>query len=256
MLKIIIIEDEKRIAQELKSIVCEMDDEIEIVAMISSVSEADEFFASMTKCDLIFSDIQLTDGLSFDIFKKATIAAPVIFCTAYDQYALEAFKTNSIDYILKPFDKESVAKALKKYYLLKSQFSSHQANMVNLLQSFESQLQKTAATSSIIINKGDKIIPIKLQDIALFYCEDEYVYALSFDLQKNIVSQSLDELEKMCGAAFFRANRQHLVSRKSIKDVSRYFNRKLLLNLEINYPAQIAVSRLKAHSLIEWLSQI
>ncbi len=255
MLRIFIIEDEKRIAQELKSILCEIDDEIEIVTILSSVSEATEFLSSETKCDLIFSDIQLTDGLSFDILKKVHTSVPVIFCTAYDKYALEAFKTNSIDYILKPFDKESVAKALEKYYLLKNQFSSFQPNMEGLLKNFENQLLKTQATSSIIISKGDKIIPVKLQDIALFYYEDEYVFALSFDLKKNIVTQSLDELERMCGTAFFRTNRQYLVNRKTIKDVSRYFNRKLLINLTINYPDQILVSRLKAHSLVEWLSQ-
>ena len=257
MLKIIIIEDEKRIAQELKSILCGMDDEIEIVSILSSVSEASEFLSSGTMYDLIFSDIQLTDGLSFDIFKKENIAAPVIFCTAYDKYALEAFKTNSIDYILKPFDKESVAKALEKYYLLKNQFSTFQPNLESLLKNFENQLQKTqtASASSIIISKGDKIIPVKLQEIALFYYEDECVFALSFDLKKNMVTQSLDELEKTCGSTFFRANRQYLVNRQTIKDVSRYFNRKLLLNLSINYPDQILVSRLKAHSLLEWLSQ-
>lgn len=255
MLRIVIIEDEKRIAQELKSVLCMIDGEIDVVSILSSVNQSLEFFASETGFDLIFSDIQLTDGLSFDIFKKIILSVPVIFCTAYDKYALEAFKTNSIDYVLKPFDKESIAKSLEKYYRLKKQLSSYQTNMEGLLKNFENQQIKQRSAQSIIVNQGDKIIPVKLSDIALFYYEDEYVFAFSFDLKKHILTQSLDELEKICGITFFRANRQYLVNRKAIKDVSRHFNRKLMLNLTINYPAKILVSRLKSASLVEWLAQ-
>lgn len=255
MLRIVIIEDEKRIAQELQSVLCMIDDEIEIVSIVSSVNHALEFFASGVGFDLIFSDIQLTDGLSFDIFKKIKPTVPVIFCTAYDQYALEAFKTNSIDYVLKPFDKESIAKSLEKYYHLKKQFSSFQSNMDGLLHHFENLQIKPKTEQSIIVNQGDKIIPVKLSDIALFFYEDEYVFAFSYDLKKHILTQSLDELEKIGGDTFFRANRQYLVNRKAIRDVSRHFNRKLLINLTINYPAQILVSRLKSSALVEWLAQ-
>jgi len=255
MLKIVIIEDEKRTAQELSEILRSIDDEIEILSVLSSVEQSVLFFKTEHVFDLIFSDIQLTDGLSFDIFKTIKISVPVIFCTAYDKYALEAFKTNTIDYILKPFDKESVIKALEKYETLKDNFSSYDNNLKNLLKRVEDRYLLVQPESiSVIINQGDKIIPLKIQEIALFLHEDDYVFAVTFDLKKHILNSTLEELEDKCGTTFFRANRQYLVNRKAIKDASRYFNRKLKLNLILNYPQQILISRLKSQQFIDWLS--
>jgi two-component system response regulator LytT len=251
MLKIAIIEDEKLTALDLADTLKKVDSDIEIVAILASVKQAISYFKSAGKFDLIFSDIQLPDGLSFDIFKNVQITVPVIFCTAYDQYALEAFDTNSIDYLLKPFNKASVSKALDKYQGLKSNFSAPDNNFDKLLQTLGQKLSRQ--TTSIIIHQGDKIIPIETQNIALFFLEDEYVFALTFNLKKHIVTQNLEELEHLCGTSFFRVNRQYLVNRKAIKDATRYFNRKLLIHLNLDYSDQIIVGKLKTSLFLEWL---
>lgn len=255
-MKVIIIEDEKRTAKELATTLEAIDDQIEVVTILSSVEQAISYLQNNLDFDLIFSDIQLSDGLSFEIFNKIRLSVPVIFCTAYDKYALEAFNTNSIDYILKPFDQNSVAKALEKYHTLKSNFSSFNSSLDNLLRTkgaASSTMQQ--AYTSIVISQGDKIIPIRTTEIALFVCEDDYVFALKFDLKRHLVSQSLEELESVCGDTFFRANRQYLINRKAIKEASRHFNRKIQVNLTFNYPNQILISRLKVTEFIEWLAQ-
>jgi len=254
MMKVIIIEDEKRTAKELATTLESIDDQIEVVTILSSVEQAISYMRNNSDFDLIFSDIQLSDGLSFEIFNKIRLSAPVVFCTAYDKYALESFNTNSIDYILKPFDRNSVAKSLEKYHTLKSNFAAFNLNFNNLLRTIGAP-SSTVQQTSIIVSKGDRIVPIKTTTIALFVHEDDYVFALTFDLKRHLVSQSLEELESVCGDIFFRANRQYLINRKAVEDVSRHFNRKIQVNLTFNYPTQILISRLKVTQFIEWLTQ-
>jgi len=256
MMKVIIIEDEKRTAKDLATTLESIDDQIEVVTILSSVEQAIFYLQNNSDFDLIFSDIQLCDGLSFEIFNKIQLSVPVIFCTAYDKYALEAFNTNSIDYILKPFDRNSVAKSLEKYHTLKSNFTTFNISLNNLLRTLgapSSTIQQSS--TSIVICQGDRIIPIKTTAIALFVYEDDCVFALTFDLKKHLVSKPLEDLELVCGDMFFRANRQYLINRKAIKDASRHFNRKILVNLTFDYPYQILISRLKVTQFIEWLEQ-
>jgi len=256
MMKVIIIEDEKRTAKELATTLESIDDQIKVVTILPSVEQTITYMQNNSDFDLIFSDIQLSDGLSFEIFNKIRLSVPVIFCTAYDKYALEAFNTNSIDYILKPFDRNSVAKSLEKYHTLKSNFSSFNISLNNLLRTLGAPSSSILQTStSIVISQGDRIIPIKTTTIALFVHEDDYVFALTFDLKKHLVSQSLEELESVCGDIFFRANRQYLINRKAIEDASRHFNRKIQVNLTFDYPDQILISRLKVTQFIEWLAK-
>jgi DNA-binding LytR/AlgR family response regulator len=201
---------------------------------------------------LIFSDIQLPDGLSFEIFKRIPISVPVIFCTAYDQYALKAFGANGIDYLLKPFSKDSVSKAIDKYRLLKKPLSNQTDRFTLLIKMLERKADWK--TSSIIVYMGDKIIPIEIERIAIFYLEDNYVFAFTFEQKKYIVSQSLNELEDLCGPSFFRVNRQYLVNRKAIKDAARYLNRKILVHLHVAFPYQILIGKLKTVQFLEWLT--
>lgn len=252
MLKVVIIEDEEFTAKDLADTIKKIDSDIKIVTILASVEEALDYFKSNDDFDLVFSDIQLPDGLSFDIYKAVKINVPVIFCTAYDQYALNAFEVNGIDYLLKPFNKASVAKALDKYVALTSRNKTPDSNFENLIQKLEQKFNRKS--NSIIVHKGDKILPIELNQIALFYIEDEYVFALTFDSKKYLLSHKLDELENLCGNDFFRANRQHLVNRKSIIDASKYFNRKILVNVKVDYPEQILVGKLKVTSFLQWLT--
>ena len=251
MLRVIIIEDEKYTAKDLADTLKKVDSNIEIVATLSSVEQAVNFFKKEKEFDLIFSDIQLPDGLSFDVFKSVKIEVPVIFCTAFDKYALEAFDTNGIDYLLKPFNKASVSKALDKYMALKFNFKSPETNLDKLIYKLEQQMSRQS--NSVIVYQRDKIVPVETNQIALFYLEDDYAFALTFDSKKHILTQSLEDLENLCGNGFFRANRQYLVNRKAIKDASRYLNRKILINLNVNYPEQILVGKLKITSFLQWL---
>ena len=252
MLRVIIIEDEKYTAKDLADTLMKVDNDIEIVATLVSVEQAVNFFKKETEFDLIFSDIQLPDGLSFDVFKSVKVKVPVIFCTAFDKYALEAFDTNGIDYLLKPFNKASVSKALDKYMALKLNFKAPETNLDKLINKLEQQISRQS--NSVIVYQGDKIVPVETNQIALFYLEDDYAFALTFDSKKHILTQSLEELENLCGNTFFRANRQYLVNRKAIKDASRYLNRKILINLNVNYPEQILVGKLKITSFLQWLA--
>lgn len=252
MLSTIIIEDEKLTAQDLAKTLHRIDPDINIKAILSTVEEAVQYFKSQPVPDLIFSDIELTDGISFDIFKQVKINVPVVFCTAYDQYALKAFDANGIDYILKPFSIDSISKALDKFQLLKGNIE-YPTDIFSQLKDIITT-ERTSSKSSIIVYQGDKIIPISIENIALCYIEDGYVFALLFDQKKHLISHTLDELERICGFNFFRANRQYLVNRKAINNAIRYSDRKTLLTLNIDFPDKIIISKLKVRSFVEWLA--
>ena len=246
-MKIVIIEDERYTAEDLINTLSRVDSKIEIIGVFSSVQSAVEFFKGNTSYDLIFSDIQLPDGLSFEIFKKAAVRKPVIFCTAYDEYAIDAFGANGIDYILKPFNLVTVSKALEKYSTLKSNFIPKDFNALG------KQMMNIEPCASILINKGERIIPLEVRDVAVFSLSQRRVSAYSFDGKNYRPGYKLNELAKLCGNDFFRANRQYLVNRKAISDVAHHQNRKLVLNLNVDFNEQIVVGKIKASSFLKWM---
>lgn len=252
MLNVVIIEDEKLTALDLVNTLRKIDADIKVEVILATVEEAVAYLQSNPHPDLVFSDIQLPDGLSFEIYKQVSLPVPVIFCTAYDQYALKAFEVNGIDYILKPFNKETVSRAIDKYRLLKGDTHDQSEIFDRFIQTLGQK--SVRQNSSIIIYQGDKILPIEIDRIALFYLEENTVFAHTFEQKKHIVSQTLEELESLCGTSFFRVNRQFLVNRKAIKNASRYLNRKILVHLNIAYAPQILVGKLKTSQFIEWLS--
>ena len=218
-MKIVIIEDEKLTAKDLAKTINVVEPDFEIVVILHSVEDAIDFFKTKPEIDLIFSDIELGDGLSFEIFEKLQISVPIIFCTAYNQYALEAFKAVGIDYLLKPFSKQSVGKAIEKFYLLKGKNTKQENEFSDLMSLIKNQLNPNR-NPSIIIQQADKIIPLDANKIALFHIEDDNVYAYTFDQSKHLLNQKLDILEKQFSPIFFRANRQFLVNRKAVKDAA------------------------------------
>jgi two-component system, LytTR family, response regulator LytT len=252
-MKIVIIEDEKLTAKDLSRTIQGIDEDAEIIAILPSVEEATEYLLVNKNIDLIFSDIQLGDGLSFEIFEKVQNQIPVIFCTAFNEYALEAFKTVGIDYLLKPFSKSSVSKALEKYNQLRERMTPPKEDLSSLMNILKNQMNPTKS-SSIIMQQGDKIIPINSDNIALFYIEDDYVFAYTFEGKKHLLSQKLDKLETQFSTTFFRANRQFLVNRKAVRDASHHFNRKIEINLTIPFSEQIIVGKLKITAFLEWLA--
>jgi len=242
------------VAEDLgKSITELVKDPVQIV-QLRSVKESVAYFKTAPAPDMIFSDIQLGDGLSFEIFITVPMAVPVIFCTAYDEYALDAFKANGIDYILKPFTTQTLERALNKYNQFKQLFSAKEppsySNLMQLLVDREA-----TKTASILVYYQDKIMPIKLNDIALVYLETDVVHLLTFSGKTYYPNKNLDELEKLAGSHFFRANRQFLVCRKAIIDVSSFFSRKLALNLAIPFKEKVTVSKGKAALFLEWLTK-
>lgn len=250
-MKVVIIEDEKLTAKDLVKTLLAIDSDIEIVCTIHSVEEGISFFQNKQEVDLIFSDIELGDGLSFDIFQRYQNTTPIIFCTAYQQYMLDAFNTAGIDYVVKPFSKQTIEKALIKFNGLKEKFQRPTSDLEKIYASLKDNLR--GKVPSIIVHQGDKIIPISGYDIALFYIENECVFAYTFEQKRFLVNQKLDSLEKNF-LSFYRANRQFLINRKAVKDASQYFNRKMIVNLTIPFKEQIVIGKLKTTEFINWLA--
>ena len=241
-MKVIIVEDEKLAAERLKTLINDYDASIEIMACLESIEETVQYLKQSTPPDVLLLDIHLSDGHSFEIFKQVNYNRPVIFTTAYDQYALEAFKIFSIDYILKPFDKNSIAQALNKYQILKEKLHSPVVNYENLLSLLKPQ---TNRIQSLIVHQADKIIPLSVAEIALVFLKNQVIHLHTFAGKEYHIYQTLDELEHKLNPQFYRVNRQFLVNRKAINDVSQYFGRKLLLNLSFNFPEQLTISKEK-----------
>ncbi|QES88450.1 LytR/AlgR family response regulator transcription factor [Rhizosphaericola mali] len=249
-MNIIIIEDERLTAADLQATIESIDNSLVVVKIIKSIEEGIFYFKKHVEVDLIFSDIRLGDGLSFEILGPLQI--PVIFCTAYDEYALTAFKANGIDYILKPFTDKEVRLAIDKFKQLKgNQTENIQQQYEALSEIFKYSAPKPA---SLLIRLRDKIIPIKFEQFALFYLENNIVNAVTFDSETYHPSKTLDELEQMAGDAFFRVNRQYLIHRNVVKHASNILSRKLSISINIPHAADILISREKSPQFLKWLS--
>jgi DNA-binding LytR/AlgR family response regulator len=247
-MNIVIIEDEKITADDLAETIKKIQPGAVISCILSSVKTSVDYFRGNEAPDLIFSDIQLGDGLSFEIFRSVKVNAPVIFCTAYDEYALNAFRSNGIDYVLKPFTAKSISEALDKYHTLKQTFSDekHYKAIIDTLMNRD-------IPKAILVHQNDKIMPMRLEEIALFYIENEITYLITFGNRSYMINKYLDELEAMCGSSFFRVNRQYLVNRKAVIDASHYFSRKLSVNISIPFNEKIIVSKERTPQFLNWL---
>ena len=246
-MNIVIIEDEPLTARDLEVCIRAAEPAAEIVAVLGSVAEAAQFFRENVLPDLIFSDIQLGDGLSFSIFAAFEQSVPVIFCTAYDAYALDAFKAAGIDYILKPFSAKSIAAALGKYQRLTGKTAT---TLMDLAAFFGQQ----ASRRSILVYHKEKIVPVNVNDIAFFYLKADALLLVTFAKQAYTVHKTLEEIEKITGPGFYRVNRQCLVNREAIRDVSQDAGRRLLVNLLVPCDEKVTVGRAKVSHFLEWLA--
>lgn len=251
-MRIVIIEDEKLTAEDLADVIVKLQPDVQLMATLSSVKEGLEYFKNNPAPDLIFSDIQLGDGLSFDIFKAINITAPIVFCTAYNEYALNAFRTTGIDYILKPVTALAVAQALNKYHTLRKEFAAEPVSYDAIFELFANK--KPQITTSILVNYKDRIIPVKTEQIALFYIQFEETNLLTFDGKNYVINKKMEELERSCGEDFFRVNRQVLLNRKAVKDAAHFFSRKMVINLNITFKETITISKEKTTPFLEWLA--
>ena len=239
-------------AKDLEDVILEVAPSSQIVATLYSVKQAVDYLNKNPAPDLIFCDIQLGDGLSFDIFQRVKINTPIVFCTAYDEYALKAFRLNGIHYILKPFTQEAVKAALDKYDELSQVFSGGGV-AIEEIQRLLTEI-KPAKSSSVLVNHKEKIIPIKVDDIAVFYIHNQVTYLMTFEGKSYFLNKTLDQIEELCGEKFFRASRQFLVNRDAISNASHHLSRKFSVTLKIPFEHQITVSREKLNDFLEWLA--
>jgi len=251
-MKVIIIEDEARTAQELKNMLLGIDNDIDVQAVLGSVATALDWFAQHPLPELIFSDIELGDGLSFELFKKINTEVPVIFCTAFDEYAIRAFEANGIDYLLKPIDEVMLQKSLEKYLRFKEHLIHGAQRALNINRVID-QIE-IAYKQTLLVDYREKIIPVKLQNVGFFYTSNGVVYLALDDKKHFAIPHTLEQLELMLEPKqFFRANRQFILNRDYIDNIEYYFNRKLFITCKIASPEKIVISRIKAQPFLQWL---
>lgn len=251
-MKTIIIEDESLTARRLESLLHKYDPSIEVLAMLPSVEEATAWLRSNAAPDLIFMDIHLEDDLAFKIFEKVPIQVPVVFTTAYDEYMIQAFKVNSIDYLLKPVSEVELARALDKYKALKTQFA--RPDLDTLLQLMGKK--EPEYKSRFMITVGTKIRSIETTDIAYFYSEDKLTFMVTREGQSLPIDFSLDKLTSLLNPQdFFRINRQFLVRFTAIQNVHTYIKGKLKLDLQPKSKLEVLVSGDRMTDFKEWLGR-
>lgn len=252
-MNIAIIEDEQLTAEDLAELIGSIDKDIRVIALLDSVKNATAFLRQAPAVDLIFSDIQLGDGLSFEIFRTIPIQAPVIFCTAYDEYALDAIKSNGIEYILKPYTEQSIRIAIDKFRRLKEHFKTGEPDYGKIIQAITGHKTAERKAGSILVYHRDRVLPVNLDEAAIFYIDNELTHLQCFDNRDFVLNQSLDELEELCGISFFRINRQHLVNRRAIQDASHIQHRKYIVNLSVRFKETLVVSKNRTSNFLEWL---
>ncbi|OJV14784.1 MAG: DNA-binding response regulator [Dyadobacter sp. 50-39] len=252
-MKIVIIEDEIKTARSLAQLITTLRPEAEVVATIQSVERAVEFLTKTPRPDLIFMDIQLSDGLCFEIFEAVKVEPPVIFCTAYDHYAIEAFKANGIDYLLKPFKKEHIEGALHKLSQLKSYFSS-ETTLVPELEMLLKKIGGPEGKKSFLVFHQNKYITIKTETIAFFYIHNETTWLRTFDNHDYTIPQPMEEVQGLVPSSqFYRLNRQYLVNFDAVKEVEHYFSRKLFIKLTLPTPEKLLIGKEKVSHFLGWL---
>jgi DNA-binding LytR/AlgR family response regulator len=248
-MKAVIVEDEVLAARNLKAILDSLGTVL-VIATLDSIAETVEWFSGNPQPELLFLDIHLADGSAFEIFERVEVKCPVIFTTAYDEYALKAFKVNSIDYLLKPIDAGDVRHALKKMKDLTSADDIRTA-VNSLMASFKKA--SSYKTHFLIPAKGDKLIPLQTSEIAFIYIDASIVKGHTFEEKSFRFENTLDELSEMLDPHdFFRANRQYIISRKAIKDIDFWFNSRLSVNLKVSVPEKILISKARIPEFKNW----
>lgn len=249
---VIIIEDERRAANMLERLIGEVDPSITIVAKLESVRESVDFLRKNRDISLIFSDIQLGDGLSFEIFEKTELTCPIIFTTAYDQYAIRAFKANGIDYLLKPVKSDDLEKAITKF----KQFSrtvpiTDITAIANLLMERKSEYK-----SRFMIKVGEKIKVIPVEDIPAFYSMEKATFIFTSNQRNYVIDYSLDQLQPLLNPErFFRINRKYIVSLDYIDEIFAWSNSRLKIKITGLEEENIIVARDRTREFKEWLGE-
>lgn len=252
-MKALIIEDEVLAAQSLQKLITEVAPDTEVIATLQSIEESVAWFDENPMPDLVFMDIHLADGSSFAIFEHVQITCPIIFTTAYDEYALKAFEVSSIDYLLKPINRNDLTRAMNKFNALVGEKSNNNEAIDALMRQIG---MKKNYKSCFLVPERDKLIPLATANIAYFYIDTKTVKAITLDEHTYYMSQTLDDIMLQLNPDdFFRANRQFIVSRKAVKDLTIWFGNKLSLNLMVKIPETIIISKAKVSEFKNWFSK-
>lgn len=246
-INILIIEDEYLAAKRLERILGEIDEHIEVVMKCESVASSVDYLSTRPNLDLIVMDIRLGDGISLDILEQVEVNVPVLFTTAYDEYALKAFKLQSIDYLLKPIDKDELKSAIAKY------------------RKVYTQVEDTKPTSPIkgfkykeryLVKSGNTLMVIKLDDIHYFYTQDGYTHIICSNGKKHLIDDTLDTVQQVIDPTeYFRINRSMIISINSIEKMEAYFNSRYSIKLSPAFHDQVIVSRERVKDFKEWIDR-
>ena len=250
-MNIVIIEDEQLASEKLERYLLKYSSEINIISFLTSISDAVNWFQNNTNYDVVFMDIQLTDGLSFEIFNQVKINKPVIFATAFDEYAVDAFKVNSIDYVLKPITFTDISKAMSKLKSMQSLFN------VNDVKKVVEVIHQKKEKDRFLVRLGNHIHSIKTEEIALFYAEGRTVYLVTKENKKFIIDFKLEDVNNLLNAKlFFRVNRSFIININAIKDVIVFSNSRLKITPKVTTDKEIIVSREKVSAFKTWLEGV
>lgn len=251
-MNVLIVEDEFHTSSFLKKII-EKDKDFKVVGVIESITDAVFYLSNFqNNLDLLFFDIQLSDGHSFEIFRHIDVFKPVVFCTAFDEYSMEAIKNNGVDYILKPIDERDVRNSLIKYKKLLFHLNSNHETFFEFKEDKPKSFQQKYLSPF-----KDKTVVLKKDDISLFSLENEILYIYTFDNKKYPLFKKIEHIESVSDPiTFYRINRQMIVNRESIVSFQTYFNRKVVLELRVDIEKKVVVSRLKVTGFKRWLENI
>ena len=246
-MKIVIIEDEYFSAEKLSHQLGKIDSSFEVVAILPSVERCLEWFRNNPEPDLIFSDIQLEDKESFELFRQLPIEAPIIYTTAFSHYALQAFKQNSVDYLLKPIDLDELRAALKKYENLEYRILKKGLR-------FQPERLKEEFKERFLVKKGNGLVVIKTNEVAYFKSDQKLTFLVTFDNQKYVIEPTMDQLtDQVNPKKFNRISRSRLISLESIRKIHNHFNGRLKLELHPPEEEEVFVSRERVQAFKEWL---
>lgn len=258
-MKILIVEDEELAVKKIQKTLAGVAPDAEVVAVTDSISSTVNWLEENSAPDLILMDIELSDGQSFEIFNQTTIKSPVIFTTSYDEYALKAFKVNSIDYLLKPIQKEDLEAALKKLKQMKDLYKTEDKSEVridNLVKELQQKLQPKEFRKRFLVKHAQKLVSIEIDDIAYFFSDGRLNFFKTYDNKKFVVDYTMDELEDMLDPdKYFRISRSFYIAVNSVDQIHDYFGNRLLLHLKPVVDKESIVSREKVTDFKKWMGK-
>lgn len=250
-MQILIIEDEARAANQLQKLLQALSIDYQLLGIIDTVEDSVNWFQTNKNPDLLFMDIQLADGLSFEIFQKVQLHCPIIFTTAFDQYAIRAFKVNSVDYLLKPVQKDDLEQALDKFKRSKQQLTLNPIAIQKIL----SDIQTNSQREGILVKEGDGFIQLRISDLLYVYSEDSITFGVT-ENKRIIIDETIDQLlATLSPDKFFRINRGQVVAKTAIQKIGKYFNHRLKLTISKARDHEFIVSRPKINEFKNWLNR-